>query len=163
MININNFFAQWIKEISVTKYGSDKELPPTFTPWELYHCSDSMLKHLPSDALKTVAKTLLHDKQPVYFSQTQYERRNYNATGVDVAGLSLADAAAKKAAHHAKDLNVDKRICLFQNQLKNKFVHRIPVRYLCDIGRINFATKMDFRIKLFLETNQKIKSNQKNC
>ena len=45
------------KNIRVTKYGSDKELPPpTFSPWEVYQYSDGMLKHLPSDALKTIAK-----------------------------------------------------------------------------------------------------------
>ena len=27
MITVNNFFAHWIKEISVTKYGSDKDPP----------------------------------------------------------------------------------------------------------------------------------------
>ena len=32
MITVNNFFAHWVKEISVTKYGSDKEFPPTFSP-----------------------------------------------------------------------------------------------------------------------------------
>ena len=30
MITANNFFAHWLKEISVTKYGSDKELPLHF-------------------------------------------------------------------------------------------------------------------------------------
>ena len=30
LITVNNFFAYWIKEISITKYGSDKELPPKF-------------------------------------------------------------------------------------------------------------------------------------
>ena len=28
IITVNNFFAHWVKEVSVTKYGSDKELPP---------------------------------------------------------------------------------------------------------------------------------------
>ena len=59
MITVNNFFAHWVKEVSVTKYGSDKELPPTFSPWEVYQYSDSMNKHLSSDALKTIQKTLL--------------------------------------------------------------------------------------------------------
>ena len=31
LIPVNNFFAHWVKEISITKYGSDKELPPTFS------------------------------------------------------------------------------------------------------------------------------------
>ena len=44
------------------KYGSDKELPPTFSPWEVYQYSDQMLKHLPSDALKTIQKTHLYSK-----------------------------------------------------------------------------------------------------
>ena len=54
LITVTNFFAHWVKEISITKYGSNKELPPTFTPWEICQCSDAMLKHLPKDSLKTI-------------------------------------------------------------------------------------------------------------
>ena len=36
MITVNNFFAHWVKEICITRYGSDKELPPTFSPWDVY-------------------------------------------------------------------------------------------------------------------------------
>ena len=54
LITVNNFFAHWVKEISITKYGSDKELPPTFSPWEIYQYSDQMLKHMPTNALKTI-------------------------------------------------------------------------------------------------------------
>ena len=35
LITVNNFFAHWVKENSITKYGSDKELPTTFSPWEV--------------------------------------------------------------------------------------------------------------------------------
>ena len=42
---------------------------------------------------------------------------------------------------------------MFKNQLKNEFVYRIPLRYFSDIEKINFPTKIDYRIKLFLETN----------
>ena len=56
LITVNNFFAHWIKEISITRYGSDKELPQTFSPWEVYQYSDQMLKHLSADALKTLQK-----------------------------------------------------------------------------------------------------------
>ena len=59
LITVNNFFAHWVKEISITKYGSDKELPPTFSPWEVYQCSDQMLKHLPKDSLKIIQKLIL--------------------------------------------------------------------------------------------------------
>ena len=36
LITVNNFFANWVKEINITRYGSDKELPPTFSPYEIY-------------------------------------------------------------------------------------------------------------------------------
>ena len=31
----------------MTKYGNDKQLIPTFSPYEIYQYSDSMLKQLP--------------------------------------------------------------------------------------------------------------------
>ena len=82
-----------------------------------------MLKHLPSDSLKTINKTLLYDKQPVYYADTSYNRRNHNVAGVDLTGLSVNDANAKNAAQ-AKDLNIDKRIANFKNLLKNE--SRLP-------------------------------------
>ena len=54
LITVNNFFAYFVKEVSVTKYGSDKELITTFPPYEIYQYANTMLKHLPKDALKTI-------------------------------------------------------------------------------------------------------------
>ena len=42
---------------------------------------------------------------------------------------------------------------MFQNQLKKEFFYRIPLRCFWNIGKINFPTKIDYRIKLFLETD----------
>ena len=151
MITVNNFFAHWIKEISTTKYGSEKELPPTFPLWEVYQYSDQILKHLPSDALKIIQKTLLYSKKPVYFAKVDNVRKNYNSKDLTYTGLNAAEAFAKKQ-NHAKDLNIDDRISLFQEQLKDQRTYRIPLRYLSDIGKINFPTKIDYRIKLCLET-----------
>ena len=36
----------------------------------------------------------------------------------------------------------------FRNQLKDKYVYRIPLKYICDIRKINFPTKIDTKIKL---------------
>ena len=140
MITVNNFFAHWVKEISITRYGSNKELPPTFSPWEVYQYSDQMLKHLPSDALKTLQKTLLFSKKPVHFAKKEYDRRNYNSQGLTLTGLNAADATAK-ILDHTRNLNIDERISLFQNQLKNEYVYRTPLSYFSDIGKINFPTK----------------------
>ena len=151
-LTANNFFAHWVKEISITKNGSDKELPPTFSPWELYQYSDQLLKHQPTNALKTIQKNHLYSRKPVYFASETYDRRNHNGKGVNFTGLSTAEKTAAIKLY-VKDLNIDERIKLFQNQLKNEHVYRIPLRYFSDIGKINFPTKIDYRIKLFLETS----------
>ena len=106
-----------------------------------------MLKHLPTDSLKTIQKTHLYSKNPVYFASTLYERRHHNSTGVVLTGLN-AEKQKERKEKHAKDLNIDERITLFKNQLKDEFVYRIPLRYFSDIGKINFPTKTDYRLKL---------------
>ena len=152
MITVNNFFAHSVKEISITKYGSDKELSPAFSPLEVYQYSDQMLKHLPADDLKSIQKTFLFSKKPVYFANTNYDRKNFNSKDIVTTGLSTAEITKKKK-QHAKDLNIDDRIDLFEDQIVEVYVYRIPLRYFSDIGKINFPTKIDYRIKLFLETD----------
>ena len=147
LITVNNFFAHWVKEISITKYGNDRELPPTFSPWEIYQYSDQMLKHLPKDILKAIQKNFLYSKKPVY-----YGRRNFNLKDLVTTGLNATEIAALKK-NHPKDLNIDERIELFHDQISEEFVYRIPLWYFSDIGKINFPTKIDYRIKLFLGTN----------
>ena len=148
LITVNSFFAHWIKEISITKYGSDKELAPKFSPWEVYQYSDQLLKHQPTNALKTIQKTHFYSKKPVYFASETYDRRNHDGANIDFTGLNTAQKTASKKLH-AKDLNIDERISLFQEQVKNEYVYRIPLRYFSDIGKINFPTKIDYRIRLF--------------
>ena len=126
LITVKNFFAHWVKEISITKYGSDKELPPTFTPWEIYPYSDAMLKHLPKDSLKTIQKHLLYSKKPVFYGNMAYDRRNFNSSDLVTTGLNATDIATLKK-NHAKDNNIDKRIELFSDQISEEFVYRIPL------------------------------------
>ena len=92
------------------------------------------------------------NNQYVRFADTTYDRRNHNAAGTDLTGLNAAQQATKKAVQ-AKDLNIYKRIENFKDLHKNERIYRIPLRYFCDIGKIKFPTKIDYRIKLFLETN----------
>ena len=40
LITVNNFFARFIKEVSVTRYKSDKEITSTFSHYEIYQYSD---------------------------------------------------------------------------------------------------------------------------
>ena len=148
LITVNNFFTQLIKEISIAKYGRDKELIPTFSPYEIYQYSDSMLKHLPADSLKKLEKTLLYSKEPVYYNSTSIDRRIHNGdtSGFTMTGFTATQLAMLKK-NNAKDLHIDKSIEKFQERLKNEYVYRIPLKYFTDLGKINFPIKIDFMIK----------------
>ena len=82
---------------------------------------------------------MLYCHKPVVYNKTTIDRRTYNST-------TLADIV---------DDNLDDRITLFQNLLKDEFVYRVPLRYFTDIGKRNFPLKIDFKIKFHLETDIK--------
>ena len=83
LITGNNFFAHLIKEISITRYGHDKQLI----------LND---KHLPKDSLKKIEKTVLFSKQPVYFNKTTIDRRIHDGSEAGTSGTN-AKIAARKA------------------------------------------------------------------
>ena len=139
LITVNNFFAHFIKEISITRYGNDKQLMSTFSSYEIYQYSDAMLKHLPEKALRKLQNVLLYSKKKVSYNKTTTERRTYNST-------VPADIT---------DDNLGNRLDKFKDQLKNEYTCRIPLRYFSDIGKINFPLKIDFKIKCHPETEMK--------
>ena len=96
----------------------------------------------------------MYSKQPVYYADVGLDRRNHNGDKINTIGLNDAQIASLKAAH-AKDLNIDGQIKKCQNQLKSEHVYRIPLRFFTDIGKINFPTKIDYRIKPHMETDMK--------
>ena len=100
--------------------------------------------------LKIIQNMHLFSRKPMYFADVSFERRNHNASGVTLTGLNTNEQITARKAH-AKDLKIDDRITLFQEQLKNEYVYRIPLRYFSDNGKIIFPTKINYRIKLFLE------------
>ena len=82
--------------MSITKYGSEKELIPMFSRYEIYWYSDSMLKHLPKDGLKKLEKTLLYRKQAAYFNQTTINRRIHDGSGFATRSLNATQIATAK-------------------------------------------------------------------
>ena len=88
--------AQSVKEVSVTKYGSDKELIPIFSPNEIYQYSDAMLKHFPKDALKTTEKTHLYSKEAIYYNDVSIDRKNHNSGGLTTTGMNVTQIAPLK-------------------------------------------------------------------
>ena len=114
---------------------------PTFSPYEICQYSDAMLKHLPEKSLKKLRKTLLYSNKPVVYNKTTIDRQTYN---------SITDGS------------LDNRITLLQNQLKDDFVYRVPLRYFADISKITRPPKIDFKIKCDMETDME-KSNCDRC
>ena len=58
------------------------------------------------------------------------DRRVHNGSGGTTNG---------QKANDAKDLNIDDRTDKFHNQLKDEYVHRIPLRFFTDLGKIKQA------------------------
>ena len=56
LITVNNFIAHLIQEIGITHSGNDKQLMPTFSPYEIYQYSDAMLKYLPEKSPEKTSK-----------------------------------------------------------------------------------------------------------
>ena len=98
-----------------------------------------MLKHLPEKALKKLKDDFLYNKKKVAYKKLTIDRRTYNST-------TPADIT---------DNNLDDRLDKFKDELKNEYDYRIPLRYFCDIGKINFQLKIDFKIRCHLETDMK--------
>ena len=63
MIPVNNYFAHWIKDVTVKRYGDDIAVLPINTTLDTYRYSESMLKHMPEKALETFQKELLYSQK----------------------------------------------------------------------------------------------------
>ena len=62
-ITVNNFFANWIKEIDIKRLGDDTPILPTTNTVEIYKYSDAILKHIPRKALAVIENDLLYSKK----------------------------------------------------------------------------------------------------
>ena len=105
-----------------------------------------MLKHLPRSALKMIERYLLYSKKSVIILGNE-DRRSHNN-----------DNEAFRTEDNLKDRE-DK----FVAQIDSKHVYRTPLKYLCNLGKINFPTKIDLKIRCTLQTdmNQLFESKKK--
>ena len=53
------------------------------------------------------------------------------------------------------DENLDERIEKFFVQIDDKYVYKIPLKYFCNLGKINFPAKIDLKIRCTLKTEMK--------
>ena len=145
MITGNNFFAHWIRDISIRRYGNDIAILPINTTFDIYRYSESMLKHFPDDVLATFQHELLYSKKKVIIkgnaANSLNDRRNQ---------------AAGAARNSNTDDNIADRIAKFNNDnaLSVARVYRIPLRYLVDVGLVNFPTSFNVKFTFNLEQNR---------
>ena len=56
MMTVNNFLAQWIREIDIKRYEDDLKILPTSNVTAIYRYWDAIFKHVPKDVLKIFEK-----------------------------------------------------------------------------------------------------------
>ena len=59
VIPVNNFFAHWLRKINIKRLADDFQVIPT-PPIDVSRYSDSMVKHVLKDVLKTFEKQVLY-------------------------------------------------------------------------------------------------------
>lgn len=69
----------WIRDIDIRRYPDDTRILPTNNTIDVYQYSVQQLKYLPEDALATVQKTFLYNKNPVNLTGGT-DRRSATAT-----------------------------------------------------------------------------------
>ena len=112
---------------------------PTSNTINIYKYSDAMLEHMPKDALKVIENDLLYSREKVKLPVNE-DRRDEHAVN-------------NKDANNRTNDNLDERITKFQNQLKNIYWYRIPLKYLCDLGFLNTPIKFNTKWRLTFETD----------
>ena len=113
VIPVNNYFAHWIKEIGIKRYGDDIAILPLTNTVNNYRYSEELLKHMPKDALKTIENNLLYSKKRVAIYSNDNDRRAHYTT---------TNPKVRKKTNE----NLTERIEKFQDQLKDEYVYRIP-------------------------------------
>ena len=146
MILVNNFFAHWIKDISIKRYGDNMvTILPINSTLDIYRYSESMLKHLPDDVLKTFQYELLYSKKKVIIkgnaANSSSDRRN------QAAGATRDGNTDDNIADRIEKFNDDNALSLTK-------VYRIPLRYLVDVGLVNFPTAFNIKYTFNLEQNK---------
>ena len=104
------------------------------------------MKYLHQLSLNSIQKTFIYSKKAVYLEKDTDRRSN------------TSDKASKQT-----DLNLTDRIIELKDYIFKKNQYYIPLGFLVDLGRINFAQKTDTKFILTLgrKMNKLFESNKK--
>ena len=152
VITVNNFFAHWIKELDIKRYGDDIPILPLTNTVEIYKYSDVILKHMAGDRLKTFQNDLLYSNKKVSLSTGEDRRKHYTTQAADVAKRT--------------DDYLDDRLDKFSDQLQDEYYYMTPLKFLYDLGLVNQPVKFNTKWLITFEQGyQKLfetKADQEN-
>ena len=129
VITVNNCFAHWIKELDIKRYGDNIPILPLTNTDEIYKYFDAILKHVESDALKSIQNDLLYSTEKVSLPAGRAWRKHYTTPNADAVNRT--------------DGNIDDRRDKFSDQLQDEYYYMIPLRFLCDLGLVNQSVKFN--------------------
>ena len=109
---------------------------PTNNRVDVYQYLNAQMKYLPDKSVKKLLKTMIYSNKAVYLAKDT-NRRPKNDTG----------------DNKRSDPSLTYRIARLKDYLFEKYVYRIPLTLLCDLGKVTFAMKTDTRIIITLERN----------
>ena len=136
MITVNNFLGHWFTDTDIRRFPDDMNVIPTNNSVSIANYSNAQMKYWPEKSVKELLKNMLYFNKPVYLDADVTRRLNNDNVDKD-----------------RTDPNLTYRIANLKVYLFKKWVYKIPLLYLCDLGKVNFAIKIDTKIILTLERN----------
>ena len=148
MTTANNFFGHWFTNIDIRRYPDDMNIFPTNNSVSIANYSNAQMKYLPAKSVKKLLKTMLYSNKPVYLTGNNTRRPNNDNDEADRTDPNLT--------YWLKEL---------KSHLFKQCVYKIPLLYLCDLGKVNFAVTTNTKIVLTLERNMNnlFESNKKEA
>ena len=136
MTTVNNFLGHWFTNIDVRRYPDDMNILPTNNSISIANYSNAQMKYLPEKSFKKLLKTMLYCNKLVYLTGNITRRPNNDATDANRADPNLIYRLKELKAH-----------------LFKQWVYKIPLLYLCNLGKVNFAVNTNTKIFLTLKRN----------
>ena len=97
-----------------------------------------MMKHLPAKSFRLIEGLLLYSKEKVSYTGDIDRKLNNSNTPAGITTDKINDRIAK-----------------FADVINKEKVYRITLRHFCDLEKINYLVKMNFKITCSFETEMK--------
>ena len=96
--------------------------------------TNTLMKHLPEKFLKAIDDLSFYRRKKVSYTDKIDWTQNNSNTSADIT-----------------DDNINNRTAKFADVINNEKVYRNPLKYFCDLGKINYPVKINFNKTCLLE------------